>query len=611
MKSVIVALNSKYIHSSLAAWYLKASCESGCGEVKVLEFTINDHPDQVLEAVYREKADVAAFSCYIWNIAYVLKVVENLKKVAPETVILLGGPEVSFDAEELIRSSRSIDYIITGEGEISFKLFLKRFSAFKGKGNDRLRRQQTQIEPERPGFEDIEGLVYREKDKIISNASYVLIKDLDSISSPYTDEMLASLGNRIVYYESSRGCPYSCSYCLSSTFKGVRLFSIERVKKDLELLINCHVKQVKFVDRTFNCNKARAKEIFSFIIASCKGREVSGSSSFTNFHFEAAADLFDDEMLHILSRAPEGLIQLEIGIQTTNVPALEAINRKTDLQKVFNNIHEIKTMGNIHLHLDLIAGLPFENYDSFKSSFNEVYSLKPHQLQLGFLKMLKGSKVREEAGDHGYCYREYPPYEVLFNKYISFDELLELKGIEELVERYYNSGRFVRSLEYVIGQFYPTAFEFYREFHTFNRQRGYLKYPVSSREQYSILIEFLKRNTACEVFCIAVDMLKLDFLSTDNSGNLPGGMQSQAGGDFKDRCFAFLKDESNVALYLPQYQGVPAKQIFKQVHFEVFDYGVHQEGENSEIAMKRTVILFDYGSRSRVTGRYKYHAVNL
>ena len=589
MKTLIIALNSKYIHSALAPRYLKASCGNECGDIDILELTINDSLDSILASIYREKADSVAFSCYIWNIAYVLKLAEDLKKVSPATKIILGGPEVSFDAVKVMEGSLFIDYIISGEGENVFKLLLKHL--FDGSVK----------------IGDICGLTYRNEGAVLSGEPCPLIENLDSIPSPYSDEMLASLGGRIVYFESSRGCPFSCSYCISSTFEGVRYFSMDRVKRDLLKLIEAGVKQVKFVDRTFNANRERAKEIIKFVIE---------NAAEINFHFEAAGDLFDDEMLQILSTAPEGLIQFEIGIQTTNEKTLEMINRRTSIDKVFNNVRRLNAPENINIHLDLIAGLPGEDYDSFKESFNDVYLLKPHQLQLGFLKMLKGSKIRREIGLHGYEFRDYAPYEVLCNKYMSFDEMLELKGIEEIVERYYNSGRFANSLEFIINNFYGSAFEFYYEFLQFNKRMRYLERPLSSRELYAVLMKFLKEWAPESKLGLLKDLLKLDFLSCDSSNNLPEGIDRSLQPGFKERCFDFLKSETNICTYLKGFAGVPAKEIFKRVHFEIFNYDVAQQVVSQNIVIQKnncidfkeaeTVVLFNYSLRNKVTGLFNY-----
>lgn len=613
MKTVIVALNSKFIHSSLAPWYLKAGCGDECGDIKVLDYTINDDIDKVFSAIYKAKADNVAFSCYIWNISIVLKLVENLKKVSPELNIILGGPEVSFNANELMASNSSIDCIISGEGEIAFKLLLKFYY-----------RQNTDLR-------SIKGITFRKDGKIVSNKPSMLIGVLDSIQTPYSEEMLASLGNKIVYYESSRGCPFSCSYCISSTIEGIRYFSMERVKKDLIKLINSGVRQVKFVDRTFNCNRERAKEIFRFIIELAEKTlecnietcidGLSGPSPIANcllpapkapnFHFEAAADLFDDEMIGILSGAPEGLIQFEVGVQTTNLNTLELVNRKTSLEKVFHYIKCIKDLGNIHLHLDLIAGLPGESYDSFKKSFDDVYNLRPNQLQLGFLKMLKGSRVRNEADIHQYLFREYPPYEILNNKYISFDELLVLKGIEELVERYFNSGRFLNSLEFIIGKFFVSPIKFYSEFLFFYSQKGYLGSSLSSRYLYDALFEFVKTVVPVKEQAVINGLLKLDYLSTDNSNNLPSNIDRTVEKGFNELCFDFLKDENNISIYLPEYKNIPSKQIHKRVHFEIFNFDIIHAIKDGSFKEDRTVLMFNYDKRSRVTGLYEYQKVGI
>ena len=607
MKTLIIALNSKYIHPSLAPWYLKYTCGNSCGDIEVLEYTINDDMEWVLSKIYSEKPDVAAFSCYIWNINHTLKIAENLKKVIPNITIILGGPEVSYTPEEIMKEKSIIDFIICGEGEESFKNLLSRLY-------NNLNRQQ---------FYEIEGLCYRNYGKIIYDGKYCQTKDLDTIPSPYTNEMLASLeNNKIVYYEASRGCPFSCSYCISSTFDGVRYFSMQRVKDELLRLIQAGVRQVKFVDRTFNCNRERAKEIIRFIISNSKE---------TNFHFEVAGDLFDDEMLQLLWEVPEGIIQLEIGIQTINTVTLSEINRKTHINKVFDNINKLRSKDNIHIHLDLIAGLPYEDYSSFKNSFNNVYVLEPHQLQLGFLKMLKGSFIRTQSEKHEYRFREYPPYEVLYNKYISFSEMSELKGIEEVFERYYNSGRFINSLKFIINNFFNSPFQFYREFYLYNLKHGYLDKPISAREQYTVLINFIEyivKNLDLQHIQhmeksffknIMNDLLKLDYLSTNNTGNLPEGINRVIEPGFKDWCQGFLKDNNNVMQYLPSFKGMSGIQILKKIRFETFGYDVltvqesflnNLHEEINENLHKKVTILFDYTNRHKVTGVYRYSRIN-
>ncbi len=670
MKTVIVALNSKYIHSSLAPWYLKYACGDACGEVKVLEYTINDSIEWVLAKIFMEKPDVIAFSCYIWNITQVLKLASNLKKVLPQSIIIFGGPEVSFEPEEIMRDNPCIDYIICGEGEISFRQLLRNlrqcsiinsYSSTISKKSEYI--ESTENNDSIDGIygnsicyniETVEGLCYRNKGEIIYDGKYCLIDNLDSLPSPYTDEMLCTLDNKIVYYEASRGCPFSCSYCLSSTFDGIRYFSLERVKQDIFCLMDTEVRQVKFVDRTFNCNRKRAKEIIRFII---------DNSTDTSFHFEAAGDLFDDEMLELLAEAKEGLIQFEIGVQSVNEETLNEIGRKTDIEKVFRNVSRLKSYGNIHIHLDLIAGLPYESYSSIQESFNRVYELKPHQLQLGFLKMLKGSRIRNQIEKHGYQFREYPPYEVLYNKYINFDEMTEFKGIEEIFERYYNSGRFMNSLNYVITKYFNDAFQFYREFYLFNLEVGYLDRALPARELYTIFYNFVKNITSTKSSVenivlkhelgIVNDLLKFDFSSTNNSGNLPEGIKKIIEPGYKDKRLDFLNDDKNRARYFPEFKDAVPKHLLKYANFVIFEYDIIEFIQNSTdivtrisinagtgsdictdidsddfiaadngivynsnfrksemfIRKERTVILFNYSHRNKVTGVYDYHKI--
>jgi radical SAM superfamily enzyme YgiQ (UPF0313 family) len=677
MKTVIIALNSKYIHSSLAPWYLKYACGDACGKVKVLEYTINDSIEWILAKIFMEKPDVIAFSCYIWNITQVLKLASNLKKVLPQSITIFGGPEVSFEPEEIMLNNPFIDYIICGEGEVSFSRLLKnlRQCSTKNSYSSNISKKNECMEnidnighignidsiygnSIYDSIKDIEGLCYRDKVEIIYDGKYCLIDSLDSLSSPYTDEMLSTLENKIVYYEASRGCPFSCSYCLSSTFDGVRHFSLERVKKDILRLMDTEVRQVKFVDRTFNCNRKRAKEIIRFIIDNS-----SYINSDINFHFEAAGDLFDDEMLELLAEAEEGLIQFEIGVQSVNEETLNEIGRKTDTEKVFKNISRLISYGSIHIHLDLIAGLPYEDYSSLQESFNKVYELKPHQLQLGFLKMLKGSRIRNQIKKHGYQFREYPPYEVLYNKYMNFDEMTEFKGIEEIFERYYNSGRFINSLNYVIKKYFDNAFQLYREFYLFNLEAGYLDRALPGRELYTIFYDYIKTIVSTKVTIedivlehelgIVNDLLKFDFLSTNNLGNLPEGIKKIIEPGYKDKRLDFLNDEKNRARYFPEFQDAVPKHLLKYANFVIFEYDITKfiqvstdiadrvsidTGTSSDICTdidsgdfttadndiiynsncrksemfirkERTVILFNYSHRNKVTGVYEYYKI--
>ena len=575
MKTVIIALNSKYIHSALAPWYLKANCTPDCGEVKVMEFSINEMTDTILSDIYEEKCDIAAFSCYIWNIGEVIKIADNLKKVLPEVRIILGGPEVSFCTYEVMQNNRCIDYILAGEGEEAFKLLLSSFS--------------------KPSITlgSIKSLTYRDGDCIVSGEEYAVIEDLNTVKPPYSEDMLGLAAIKIVYYESSRGCPFNCSYCLSSTFKGVRYLDLERVKSDILLFIKSGTKMVKFVDRTFNCNIERAKQIVSFVIE---------NAASTRFHFEASADLFDEEMIAILSKAPVGLIQFEVGVQTTNTQTIEAVNRKTRLKEVFENVRKLNSLKNIHIHLDLIVGLPYEDYESFRKSFNEVYNLVPQQLQVGFLKLLKGSSIRNESDKYGYKFRNYPPYEVLSNSYLSYDEISKLKDMEDMVERFFNSGRFVRTLDYLINGFFSSPFSFYEKLSEYFKESGYFKRSLSSRDLYTVILNFARENELGIDIKIINELLKFDFLVSNNTNNLPKGLVRNMDLNFKEKCFEFLKREEYISEYIPDFVGLPAKQIYTKVHFELFLFDVAK----NNTAQSNTVVLFDYTDYNEVTGQFGY-----
>jgi len=579
MKTVIISLNSKYIHSALAPWYLKANCNLECGEIKVMEFSINDMTDSILSDIYEENCDIAAFSCYIWNIEMVLKIANNLKKVLPKVKIVLGGPEVSFCAFEIMQNNSCIDYIMSGEGEEAFKSLLSSFF------------------DESITIDSIKSLTYRDGDRIITGNEYAVIEDLNSIKSPYSKDMFKMTDNKIIYYESSRGCPFNCSYCLSSTFKGVRYLDIERVKSDILMFIKNGTKLVKFVDRTFNCNIGRAKKIVSFIIKNAAN---------TRFHFEAAADLFDEEMISILSKAPVGLIQFEVGVQSTNTKSIAAVNRRTNINEVFKNIEKLNSLKNVHLHIDLIVGLPYEDYESFKKSFNDVYRLIPQQLQVGFLKLLKGSLIRDESKNYRYKYRNYAPYEVLSNDYLNYREISKLKNIEDMVERFFNSGRFVKTLDYVINGFFSSPFDFYEKLSEYFKQKGYFRRSISSRGLYTVVLDFFRDSELDIDLQMVNELLKFDFLVSNNTNNLPLGLVRNMDMGFKEKCFEFLKREENISKYLPNFVGVPAKKIYSKVHFEIFLFDVTKNNTKCN-----TVVLFDYTQQNDVTGQFSYIKVSI
>ena len=434
MKILLTTLNSKYVHSNLALKYLYASAEKSRNSIDILEFTINNEEDYIFTELLRKSYDVICFSCYIWNVDKTLCLAENLKKARPELKILLGGPEVSFDVIPFMSEHKYIDFIISGEGEAPFSELTETLLA------------DTQE------FEKIRGLTYRMEGKIYVNPPAPPLH-FESVPFPYLN--LVCEDDKVMYYESSRGCPFQCSYCLSSVEHKVRTLSMERVKSDLGYFIYKKVRQVKLIDRTFNWDKRRCFEIMKYLIASDNGE--------TNFHFELCGDLLDEDLLRMLAEARPGLFQFEIGVQSTNESVLRACNRKSDFAKLSENVRRLTDMGNIHIHLDLIAGLPYEDYQSFKKSFNDVYALKGGQLQLGFLKLIKGAPIREQIEEHGYVYRAQAPYEIISSKYISASALIRLKKIENLLELYHNRGGFRRTLDYAVENWAETPFDFYEE----------------------------------------------------------------------------------------------------------------------------------------------------
>ena len=457
MKILLTTLNSKYVHSNLALKYLYASAEKSRCSIDIQEFTINNEEDYIFTELLRKDYDVICFSCYIWNVERILYLAENLKKARPEIKILLGGPEVSFDVIPFMSQHKFIDFIISGEGEASFAGLV-----------------EALLSDERE-FEKIQGLTYRQNGKIYVNQAAPPLQ-FESVPFPYLS--LVCEEDKILYYESSRGCPYQCSYCLSSLERKVRALSMERVKSDLSYFIYKRVRQVKFIDRTFNWNPKRCLEIMRYLILSDNGT--------TNFHFELCGDLIDEEMIRLLGAARPGLFQFEIGVQSTNERSLRACNRSADFQKLAENVKRLREPDNIHLHLDLIAGLPYEDYPSFRKSFNDVYSLKGHQLQLGFLKLIKGAPIRDQAEEHGYVCRSKPPYEIISSKYISADALIRLKKIENLLDLYYNRGGFRRTLEFAAESSAETPFDFFEELADYYYLKGFQHKSHKKEDLYRI-----------------------------------------------------------------------------------------------------------------------------
>lgn len=470
MKIVLAALNAKYVHSNLAVYDLKAYADkqlmaaydgSLMPQIVIKEYTINHNLDQILQSLYQEKAAVVAFSCYIWNIHEILTIAKELHKVAPAIRIWLGGPEVSFDSDKLMQENPFVEGIIQGEGEITFY-------------------EMTGVWAENGDLSDVKGIIYRDRDGCLHQNLPRPIMSLNEVPFIYQD--LDEFKNKILYYETSRGCPFSCSYCLSSIDKRVRFRSMEMVESELRFFLEHKVPQVKFIDRTFNCKREHSLAIWRYI--------TEHDNGVTNFHFEISADLLGEEELEVFRTMRPGLIQLEIGLQSTHPATVKEIHRTMNIGKVKKNMLAVHAMHNIHQHLDLIAGLPYEDFVTFQKSFNEAYAMKPDQLQLGFLKVLKGSYMEEQVEEYGLQYQDYQPYEVLCTKWITYDEILALKKVEEMVEVYYNSDQFAHTLPYLLS-FFDSPFMFYQTLGNYYEAKDLFGIGFKREARYEALRQFV------------------------------------------------------------------------------------------------------------------------
>ena len=542
MKILLAACNAKYIHSNLAVYNLKSCSGEYSSRVVVKEYTINQLRDDILKDIYLEQPDVICFSCYIWNISFVRELVPDLKKILPQVEFWAGGPEVSYDAVEFLKKNPAFFGVMVGEGEETFHELAGYY-----------------IERKPETLSGIRGVAFRDENKgrDIVHTGWRELMDLSKVPFAYSN--LTEFKNRIIYYESSRGCPFSCSYCLSSIDKKLRFRDIELVKKELQFFIDNKVPQVKFVDRTFNCKHDHAMEIWRYI--------TEHDNGITNFHFEISADLLRAEELALMKTMRPGLIQLEIGVQSTNPQTIKAIRRTMDFEKLKGIVEQIHSFGNIHQHLDLIAGLPYEGYDSFHKSFCDVYALRPEQFQLGFLKVLKGSHMMEMTGEYQILYKDREPYEVLSTAWLTYGEILRLKMVESMVEVYYNSGQFKNTLVF-LEKYFDDPFRMYEALGRFYEKKGYSEISHSRMRRYEILMEFAGEQKEIPPEALS-DVMLLDLYLRENLKSRP----------------SFASDQKPYERLIWDYRK--AKKIPKTAHIEVF-----RDGKK---------LLFDYTDRDPLT----------
>ena len=580
MRVLLIALNAKYIHSNPAVYSLRAYAQAALGNqpevgIEIAEYTINQNTENILADIYRHRPDIAAFSCYIWNWNTIQELLPELPKLLPDTKLWLGGPEVSFHAEKILAQYTQLTGIMVGEGEEPFTQLVRFYHAPKGQ------------------LQDIPGLVLPQ--------GRTQPRELTDMSKlPFLYEDLGKFQNRIIYYESQRGCPFRCAYCLSAIDKSVRLRDIETVKKELQYFLDHKVSQVKFIDRTFNCNAAHALAIWRYLLENDNG--------VTNFHFEIAADLMTEEELEVLKQMRPGLIQLEIGVQSTNEQTLHAINRYMSLEHLRQVVDKIHSFHNIHQHLDLIAGLPYEDYDSFVTSFNDVYAMRPQQLQLGFLKVLKGSPIEEKAEEYGIVYNSRPPYEVLYSRWIPYDDVLRLKGIEEMVELYYNSCQFTHTLP-VLEKEFSSPFALYEALSQYYEEKGYYINTPARAYRYQVLLEFAQQKAPARSELYA-QLLTFDMYLRENLKSRPAfALCWQQGEEEKEQVRAFYRQEAQTPQYLTGYEGYQPQQLMKMTHIEYFTYPVWQQNMKMTQLSQKTAILFDYQKRDPLTYDAAYYMV--
>ena len=643
MRFLLCGINAKYIHSNLAIFSLKAYADRKKipgAEIILKEYTINNYVEDILQDLYEEKADVVIFSCYIWNISFVRELAAELKKVSPDVKIWAGGPEVSYAANKFLMENPTFDLIMQGEGEEVFSELIRLTVEEKCRIKDVYKQSESKkvlsgIVEKRYSIErkqavkeekDIEDKHFAGEDNVyptnyidmsklqklqgiavwdfsgeaalgnaesnignktkIINTGFATLMNMDTIPFVYEDFHLFE--HKILYYETSRGCPFCCSYCLSSVDKTVRFRSLPIVKKELDAFLEAKVPQVKFVDRTFNCNRQRAIDIWSYL--------VEHDNGITNFHFEISSDLLGEEELELFAKMRPGLIQLEIGVQSTNGETVDAIHRHMDLDKLFHYVDRVHKLGNIHQHLDLIAGLPYENYERFGCSFDDLYAHEPDQLQLGFLKVLKGTMMEEEVKKYSILYRNQPPYEVLGTKWLSYDEIILLKGVEELVELYYNSGQYTLTLKYAVP-FFESPFRFYEMFSAWYRGKGYHKLNHNRLEKYNILREFLREHIDENEWDTLDEIMLYDMYLRENVKGRPAWAKDTA--QYKKEWKALYREQGEKLFPEDVQAGIyDSKRAANQSRIEVFEINIKKFEQSGQVEKKQVFCLFDYSRRN-------------
>ena len=577
MKFLLTAVNAKYIHSNPAIYSLRAYAGVIYEQhIELAEYTINHSLQSILTGIYEKKPDVIGFSCYIWNIRMIEELLEELPKIMPRVPIWVGGPEVTYRAAEFLEQHPSVQGVMVGEGEATFLEVLRYYL-------------------EEPiSLSQIAGIVYRdEKGRIIQNEPRELT-NLDRL--PFLYHNLEPFTNRIIYYETGRGCPYRCSYCLSSIDKTVRLRSFSVVREELQFFLDHQVTQVKFVDRTFNCNRKHAMDIWQYLIEHDNG--------VTNFHFEIEADILSEEELALLAKARPGLFQMEIGVQTANPETLHEIRRTARLDRIEHAVAQLKRAGNIHVHLDLIAGLPFEDYESFGHSFDTVYAMEPEQLQLGFLKVLWGSYMQEKAKDYELKYLTTAPYEVLSTKWLSYGDVVRLKRVEEMVELYYNSNQFTTTLP-LLEAFFARPFAMYQALADFYEDNGYFVTTPSRIYRYQVLLDFILSIAPGEHLAYFKEALTYDIYLRENAKSRPDFAPDLQ--EYKNVITDFYREEAENHRFLPESSQYDARQLQRMTHLEVLQYPVFSKEKMAELKNglwekeESYFVLFDYASRNPLT----------